>query len=610
MSGLCGWCSREPSGLPIGRMATPLCRLNQAPLRTGAHSLGAVALAGGLDAGSLYHEDGLLIAHWGERVDALARMWRAHGAQACAALSGQFAFALIDERRGEALLAVDRCATRPLYYQQVGHTLVFASSADALLLHPGASREVDPQALYNYLYFHAVPGSAYRGHKRLAPGEYVHFHTSGRLERTRYWRLRFQERHPAILPELKGELVDTAKCAVESSIGQQQTGVMLGGGPSSAALAALLATASAGKVPTFTIGSGIGGRGGIEHARVAARLIGAAHHERQVGPSDAADAVVQLAAAFDQPCGDPAALVAYHCALLAREHGTQRLLSGLGAAELFGRRAYYARQLRYGRYERLPSGLRQLVVEPLLFKLAGRMRRGPLARAREYVRQSMTPLPKRLHGAALLLQYDACDVFDERFLAMVDPSAPPATVEQSWWLAQARDPLNRMIALDLQYRVGERSLPTLLRALDMAGVTVAFPYLSDAMLAFAARLDPECKAQGAARAGLFADALRTVLPRRLAQSHGHGMAPAIGRWLLADARLKALAFDSLADLRKRGIVRAGFLDQLLARSLAEEPGRHGRMIWMLMMLEQWFAQRRNVSPVAALDPCEHAAEPH
>jgi asparagine synthase (glutamine-hydrolysing) len=605
MSGLCGWVSREPSGLPIAQMAAPLCRLNGAPLRTGAHGLGAVALAGGLDAGSLYHEDGLLIAHWGERVDALARMWRTHGAKACAALSGQFAFALIDERRGEALLAADRCATRPLFYQQVGHTLVFASSADAMVLHPGASRELDPQALYNYLYFHAVPGSVYRGHRRLAAGEYVHFHASGRLERTRYWRLRFQERHPAVLPELKAELVDTVKGAVESSIGQQHTGVMLGGGASSAALAALLQAASSGRIPSFAIHFGAPGRGSADYPAAAARVLGTDHYERQIGPSDAADAVLQLAAAFDQPCGDPAALVAYHCALLAREHGAQRLLSGLGAAELFGRRAYYVRQLRYARYERLPSGLRQMVLEPLLFRLAAPVRRGPLANAREYVRQSMMPLPKRLHGAALLQQYAAGDVFHGDFLALIDTGAPAATVEQSWWLAQARHPLNRMVALDLQYRVGERTLPTMQRALDMAGITVAFPYLSDAMLAFAARLDPECRAAGAGPAGLFSEAMRAVLPRRLAQSHGHGMAPAIGRWLLADARLRALAFDSLADLRKRGIVRAGFLDQLLARSLAEDPGRHGRMIWMLMMLEQWFAQRRNTLPVVAAESCLH-----
>lgn len=596
MSGLCGWFSREPSALPIAQMAAPLTRFSQAPLRTGAHSLGAVALAGGLDAGSLYHEDGLLIAHWGERVDALARLWRAHGAKACAALSGQFAFALVDERRGETLLAVDRCATRPLYYQLVGHTLVFASSLDAFVLHPGTGREVDPQAIYNYLYFHAVPGSIYHGHKRLAPGEYIHIHASGRLERTRYWRLRFQERQTTVRPEIGHELVETAKGAVEACLGQQRTGVMLGGGPASAALAAMVQAAGGERIPTFGVGFGSGGRAGLELMRQTASLLGTVHHERAIGPGDAADAIVRLAATFDQPCGDPAALTAYHCALLARESGTQRLLSGVGAAELFGRRDCYARQMRFARYERLPSALRQLVIEPLLFQLARRIRRGPIAATREFVRQSMMTMPARLHRLQLLNTYPGEEVFARDFLLQVDPTAPPSSVEQGWWLAQARDPVNRMLVLDLQYRVGERTVPALVRSLDMAEIGAHFPYLSDAMVAFAARLDPACKVAGPD--AVFARALRELLPRRIVRAHGCGLTPPVGRWLLGDARLKALAFDSLSALKRRGIVRAPFVDQLLSRRLADDPVRHGRMVWLLMMLELWFAERRSASGVS------------
>ncbi|MCS0608053.1 asparagine synthase-related protein [Massilia solisilvae] len=592
MSGLCGWFSREPAALPIAQMAAPLCRFDQAPLRTAAHGMGAVALAGGLDCASLYHEDGLLIAHWGERVDALARLWRAHGVKACAALSGQFAFALIDERRGEALLAVDRAASRPLYYQLVGHTLVFASSTDAMVLHPGAGREVDPQALYNYLYFHAVPGSIYKGQRRLAPGEYVHLR-AGRLERTRYWRLRFHERQPATnSPVLASELLDTIRGAVECCVGQQRTGVMLGGGPASTALGALLANASGQRVPTFAVGIGPAGRAAFEHARQAARALGFDHHERVIGTSEVADAIAQLGAAFDLPCGDPAALAAFYCALLARESGTQRLLTGQGAAELFGRRAYYARQLRLARYERLPSGLRQLLIEPLLFRLARRVRRGPLAMAREHIRQSMMPLPARLQRANLLHGYGPGEVFEPGFLELVDPTAPAATVEQSWWLAQGRHPLNRMIALDLQYRLGERGLPSVSRACDMAGVAVQFPYLNDALVAFAARLDPAAKETGASAHGLFCQALQATLPRRSLHVRGYGLAPPVGQWLLSDPRLRAIAFDSLSALRERHIVRACFIDQLLSQRLAQDPPRHGRMVWMLMMLEQWFAQRR------------------
>jgi asparagine synthase (glutamine-hydrolysing) len=591
MSGLCGWYSREPAALPIAHMAAPLCRFDPAALRTASNGAGAVALAGGLDRASLYHEDGLLIAHWGERVDALARLWRIHGAKACAALSGHFAFAILDERRGEALLAVDRCATRPLFYQLVGHTLVFASSADALALHPGAGRELDPQALYNYLHFHAVPGpgTMYRGQRRLAPGEFVHLH-GGRLERGRYWHLRFHEHEAGTLPELRTELLDTVRGAVEASLGQQQAGVMLSGGAGSAALAALLQSVGDRRAPTCAVAIGTGGGATLASARRVARALGTDHHERTLGPAEAADAIPQLAAAFDQPCGDPAALALFYGALTAREAGVQRLLGGHGSGVLFGRRAAYAAQVRMSRYARLPSSLRQLVLEPLLFRLAANVHGGPLAAARAHIVQSLSPMPVRADAEHPLGCYGPANVFEPEFLAVVDSSAPQAAREQAWWLAQGRDQVNRLIALDMRHALPEHDLPMLLRSCEMAGVDACVPYLSDAVVAFAARLDPRHKAGGDAAGALFRSALRGTIPRRL--PHPGRAAVPFGQWLQGDPRLRALAFDSLAALRKRRIVKAGFIDTLLAGGLPEQPARYGAMVWLLMMLEQWFAQRR------------------
>jgi asparagine synthase (glutamine-hydrolysing) len=49
----------------------------------------------------------------------------------------------------------------------------------------------------------------------------------------------------------------------------------------------------------------------------------------------------------------------------------------------------------------------------------------------------------------------------------------------------------------------------------------------------------------------------------------------------------ALAKDSLSTLAERGVVRPAFVQDLLARRLAEHPGYYGEMVWILMMLEQW-----------------------
>jgi asparagine synthase (glutamine-hydrolysing) len=158
-----------------------------------------------------------------------------------------------------------------------------------------------------------------------------------------------------------------------------------------------------------------------------------------------------------------------------------------------------------------------------------------------------------------------------------------------------------MIALDMQYALHDLDLPTLVRACALAGVEAGVPYLHDGVVAFAARLDPVLKTNGDARRGLFRTALRAAPSLPLA-TPGAGLAVPFGQWLQTDARLRALAFDSLADLRRRRIVRADFIDSLLTRHVPAEPARHGTMVWLLMMMEQWFAQRR-------VDSVQHNAVP-
>ncbi|MDB5951708.1 MAG: asparagine synthase family protein [Massilia sp.] len=599
MSGLCGWFSHEPGALPIGQMGAALLAGRQPPPRLGAHGAGAVALVAGAGSGSILHEDGLLVAVWGQPAETLARLWRSHGPKACAALSGSFAFAILDERRDEALVAVDRSGARPMFYQQVGHTLVFASSVDALVLHPGTGCEIDPQALYNYLYLHAVPAQAaiFKGHKRLLPGEYLHFQ-GGRLQRARYWKLQFHEAGAGTgsAPELAGEFLDTLRAAALASLGDQAGGLLLSGGQGSAAVAAMLADAAA-PLRTYAVGydAGNGADHTLARAREQARQLNATHREWRIGAAEAAEAIPMLARGFDQPIGDPAVLAAFHGAQMAGADGVQRLLGGHGCAELFGARSHYVRQARLSQYESIPSALRQTLVEPLLFRLAGGAGAAPLRRARTYIEQALVALPGRLKADNLLHGYGSGAVFEPDFLAGVDAGAPAALLAESWWQVDGCSQVNGLIALDLQYALADQQLPAMTGACALAGLEAAYPFLGDALMAFAARLAPKQKLDGV-RASPFLsqvlrEALRASVPRGACGPFAPALAP-FGHWLQADAGLRELAFDSLADLKRRAIVRADFIDTLLASRLAEQPAWHGRMVWLLMMLEQWLAQRR------------------
>ena len=58
------------------------------------------------------------------------------------------------------------------------------------------------------------------------------------------------------------------------------------------------------------------------------------------------------------------------------------------------------------------------------------------------------------------------------------------------------------------------------------------------------------------------------------------------------APLQQIALDSLRDLRSRRIVRGDFLDELTGVRVAEHASYYGSMVWILMMLEQWFKGHR------------------
>jgi asparagine synthase (glutamine-hydrolysing) len=84
----------------------------------------------------------------------------------------------------------------------------------------------------------------------------------------------------------------------------------------------------------------------------------------------------------------------------------------------------------------------------------------------------------------------------------------------------------------------------------------------------------------------FKEALRGFLPDAIIAKQKHGFGLPFGPWAVSHPRLRELAFDSLANLKRRRIFNDALIDSLPAR-LREHPSYYGGMVWILMMLEQW-----------------------
>ena len=70
-------------------------------------------------------------------------------------LRGRFAVVHIDLRRSAVTLVTDRFSVLPLCYSIAPSRIAFSDRADSVPLQ--GSREIDPQAIYNYVYFHVIP---------------------------------------------------------------------------------------------------------------------------------------------------------------------------------------------------------------------------------------------------------------------------------------------------------------------------------------------------------------------------------------------------------------------------------------------------------------------
>jgi len=540
-----------------------------------------------ITAGTPIFRDGSLAQLARER-GALAA-WQAVLANGSAAAAGsvdrEFAIAL-REPSGRTFLAVDRFGIRTLCYRIVGGQLRFATRADALI-DAADSSAIDPQAIFDYVYFHVIPSprTIFKGVYRVPAGHYVVFE-NGQLSVAPYWTPTFDDTASMALATEKDRFRQLLKESVADQLDGTKAACFLSGGTDSSTVAGMIGLATGTPAATYSIGFEAAGYDEMAFARITARHFKTEHHEYYVTPDDLVRGIPAVAAHYDQPFGNSSALPAYYCARMAHDDGVSRLLAGDGGDELFGGNTRYAKQRIFGAYERIPAGLRRGALEPL-FSVPGVDRTPLLRKGASYIEQARVPMPDRLQTYNLLNSLGTRTVFTDDFLQSVDTAAPARQQREVWAQAATGNLVNRMLAFDWRYTLAETDLPKVCATAQLANVSVGFPMLDARLLDYALRMPPDFKLKGLRLRWFFKEALRGFLPDETITKKKQGFGLPFGVWTTRHDALRRLATDSLGSLATRGIVRPEFIKELLDVRLASHPGYYGEMIWILMMLEQW-----------------------
>jgi len=528
----------------------------------------------------------------GSDTEVILHLYEEHGTDCLRFLRGMFAFAIWDGPRRQLFLARDRLGKKPLCYQQDAHALRFASEAKAILQDPEVQAAPDPASVSQYLTYGYVPSpaSAFHGFRRLPPG---HFLTcrDGRVEVTRYWRLRrdrkTQRHEEEWCREIVGRLEEAVRLRMISDV---PLGAFLSGGIDSSAVVALMSRASSGPVKTFSIGFEEPEYDELAYARQVAQRFGAEHHELVVRP-DAAAILPKLAWHYDEPFGDSSAVPTYYVAQMTRQYVTVAL-NGDAGDESFGGYDRYVANLLAASFDRWPGAglLRHAIRWGLRLLPQSGSRTSLLYRGRRFL-DGLTDAPERRYARWLCHFYGdrKAELCTPEFLAAAGGTDALEILLAAYRESDAPDFGDATLGVDAALYLPD----DLLVKVDIASMAHALearsPFLDHEFMEFAATIPFDLKVQGRVKKHILKRALAGLLPDRILHRPKMGFGVPIDHWLRHE--LRDMAYDTL--LSPRAVGRGYFHPDRIRRMLDEHVQGKASwhyLLWTLLMLELWHLQ--------------------
>jgi asparagine synthase (glutamine-hydrolysing) len=515
-------------------------------------------------------------------------------------LAGMFAIALWDTRQKKLLLVRDRVGIKPLYYSVGLDRLVFGSEIKALL-QDGVPRDIDPQALHDYLSFNYIPGprTIFSHIRKLPPGHLLTC-KNGDVKVRPYWELHYQEdaRQSGTFSEEEycEALHDLLKTTVKQHlISDVPLGVFLSGGIDSSSLVALMREVSAQTIQTFSIGFSEQSYNELAYARVIAKAFATDHHELVVRPQ-VIDLLPELIRYFDEPFADSTAIPVYCVAKLAREH-VKVALSGEGGDEVFAGYETYAAYKFAALYQRLPRFLTSSVIPAMI-------RRLPVS----HNRISFDYKAKRFVNGALLPPVEGHYwwkvIFTEEAKAALyadggNGSADPVRLyHQVYEQCAAADILTKILHIDLKIYLPDYILVKADRMSMATSLEARVPFLDHRVVEFAATLPPHLKLRGLTQKKyILRKAMARHLPEQILHGKKRGFNVPIPVWLRGE--LRDVVHDVLSPRRVKemGLFNPETVSSLIADHEAMRVDC-SRNIWSLLIFSLWYDEYIRRPPAA------------
>ena len=533
-------------------------------------------------------------------------------------LRGMFAFVIWDTRKKELFGARDMFGIKPFYYAQAGGSFIYGSEIKSILEYPGYEREVNLEALEQYMSFQysVLPETFFKGIFRLPAGHYMIW-KDGKLRTRRYFdpmltpvKAKDREKEEgrktvgekavgekAAGEKAAGEKADCHNCIDGSGAGQSahdrlvdeidravqesvryhmvsdvEVASLLSSGVDSSYVAATFKGAK-----TFTVGFDYETYNEIPYAEALSGEVGIRNYSKIISTREYWKEFPKIQYYMDEPLADASAAALYFVDREASRH-VKVILSGEGADELFGGYVIYHEPFSLNAYQKIPAGVRRAAAAAVSV-LPGH------PKGKGFIMRGAKPVEERFIGNANVYTVK----LRNRVLRHTTKNSDPKNLTAPYYRrARHLSDTEKMQYIDLNFWLqGD----ILLKADKMSmahGLESRVPFLDRGVFTTAKNIPLEEKISRTNTKTAFREAARRYIPEAAAQKKKLGFPVPIRIWLRQD--------------KYYGIVKKAFLskeaqlffhtEELMKLLDAHRAGRedYSRQIWTVYTFLVWYRQ--------------------
>ena len=506
--------------------------------------------------------------------EVLIHAYEEYGQEMLGKLRGMFAFVIWDSNTRTLFGARDFFGIKPFYYGLVDGELVYGSEIKSILEHPNYQKELNEEALENYLTFQysVLPETFFKGIFRLMPAHCFTF-KDGELKIRRYWEPKFEADDSKTLDQWVEEIDAAMQNSIEShKISDVEVGSFLSSGVDSSYVAACFNGDK-----TFTVGFDYEKYNEIDYAKALSEKIQIKNYSKLISTDEYWDAIPRIQYHMDEPLADPSAIALYFVSQTAAGH-VKVSMSGEGADEFFGGYNIYREPFALAPMQRIPKPVRKAMakfVSVIPFNFKGK----------NYIIRASKDVEERFVGNAFMFDIKGREKILKNPTGRYDFKA---LTKPFYDKVADRDDVTKMQYIDMHFwLIGD----ILLKADKMSmahSLEVRVPFLDKEVFEVARKIPTRFKVNEHNTKFAMRQAAHRYLPDMVAEKKKLGFPVPTRIWLREDKYYRIVK-EAFTGKAAKKYFKTDELMKLLDRHKAGKED-NSRKIWTVYMFLIWYKE--------------------